>query len=260
MEGARKENCRLRFAGFVPFTWRSGQWWFLLGREADGWGVFGGGPENSDPSASHVAVREAREESHGLLLEPALWQGCRRGPLLLTPHAVIYGVPIPWRLKRYMNRVLLPQAELLPSHGCFEKKEVKWFPMHRFCAAPASKTIGGRKLRVPLPFTREVSCSLVLAWTDFDDCFWNEGRLCSSVSAMDEECFGNEKPRLEDSESAPPVSFRGRCSVSQRRRGCSAIGDGNDGPAPNGSGTRKRSENAAFSVLPPPSREVCAPL
>lgn len=208
MEDRGKEKYGLRFAGFVPFTWRSGKWWFLLGREADGWGVFGGGPESSDPSATHVAVREAREESHGLLLEPALWRGCRRGPLLLTPHAVIYGVPVPWRLQRNMNRVLLPHADLLPSHGCFEKKEAKWFPVDQFCSAPRSKIIEGTKLRVPLPFKKEVSCSLALAWEDFEDDFWNKARLCNGVSDMNDECFRNQGLQMEGSDVFPPCPLQ----------------------------------------------------
>ena len=53
----------LRFAGFVPFTYNRGQWRLLLGREADGRGVFGGGPEQSDASPAHAAVREAQEIS-----------------------------------------------------------------------------------------------------------------------------------------------------------------------------------------------------
>ena len=205
----------LRFAGFVPFTFYGGQWWLLLGREADGWGVFGGSPETSDLSPAHAAVREAREESHGLLLEPALWKGCRRGPLLLTPRAKIYGVPVPWRLKRQMNKTLLPQAQLLPTQGCFEKKEVKWFPLDLFCSSPRAKTVAGKKLRAPLPFSKEVTCSLIVGWADFNESFWRTSRLRRSAMAMDRACFLETGVRAETRSESPMSARR---SPSARRR------------------------------------------
>ena len=126
----RGHESSLRFAGFLPVTRHRRDWWVLLGKEHDGWGVFGGGPEAEDGGDPvRTAVREAHEESHGLLLMACLEAAARAvPPLIQERRACIFGVYVPWSLCRRLNAVLRRQQDdgMKPLRGCYEKTQVLW--------------------------------------------------------------------------------------------------------------------------------------
>jgi hypothetical protein len=142
----------VRFAGFLPVTHVNDKWYALLGKERDGWGPFGGGPDHhKDCSVRATALREAREESHGALLETEL-RRAQNGhtPLIENESAVIYAVMIPRALHLSLNNSYAHFARRAPRAGCFEKQHAQWFPLQAL--STACKWIQGCALRKPLNF------------------------------------------------------------------------------------------------------------
>ena len=121
----------LRFSGFLPLCYKKDNWWMLLGEESDGWGAFGGGPEPSDEGDCRAtAIREAVEESHGVLSIDAMAKAVRHcRPLVCSDKAVVFGVVVPWGTSNRLNRLLYSQRAYAPIGGCFEKKSVLWLPL-----------------------------------------------------------------------------------------------------------------------------------
>ena len=184
-EGKRPH--RVRFAGFVPFCKKYGRWWLLLGLESDGWGVFGGGPEVEDATPAETAVREAIEESHGLLDKGALQRAVSHGPVLATRHAIIYAVAVPWHLSESMRSMFARQAGRLEANGCFEKKAAAWFALDDF-EHPQSRQVSGARLRAPLPFNRNIASHLEAAWPNLEVASWSICALSKRERQMDKVC------------------------------------------------------------------------
>ena len=125
-------KCRLRFVGVLPFhRSQDRQWSVLLGLEEDGWGAFGGGPEDGDASMRQVAIREAVEESHGVLLRAQL-DSTMRGPVLWAAAAAFYAIRVPHKVQALMDNVFAQQSTRRPVGGCFEKRLTCWVPLESF--------------------------------------------------------------------------------------------------------------------------------
>jgi len=117
----------VRFAGFLPCALDAdGQCWLLLGREGDGWGAFGGGPEPGE-RAYETAVREAWEESGGVLWPALLSVATRRGPVIHSHGCCIYLISRPWECQEQINSVLSAQLGRHTEPQFQEKLESKWF-------------------------------------------------------------------------------------------------------------------------------------
>lgn len=151
------EYRRLLFAGFLPL-WKdeaTDTWWMLLGKESDGWGAFGGGPEAGEHGDyTLTACREAREESHGVLSPQALHRASSVcAPLISTSKAEVYGIVVPPKVSLVMNDIFYQLRSYKPRNGCFEKRKVKWFRLDALTVrASSAKEIGnGIRLRAALP-------------------------------------------------------------------------------------------------------------
>ena len=189
---------RFVFAGFLPLCHQDGEWWMLLGQEKDEdrleWGAFGGGPDPGETDASQTAVREATEESHGLLARKALEKSLKGGPLVRTPKAVIYGVVVPSDMDARMNATFATQTGREPIGGCYEKLHASWMPLKALYSVKkhrAVRAIEGRRLRAPMPIsTASPTVQETLQRLDhaYDESDWTEETLQRGVSRMDEAC------------------------------------------------------------------------
>lgn len=169
----------------------------LLGEEFDGWGAFGGGPEPSDEGDFRItAIREAIEESHGILSIDAMAKAashCR--PLVRSDKVVVYGVVVPWDTSDNLNQLLHTRRAHKPVGGCFEKKSALWLPLHDICNEQRKSDkcyyIRNLKLRAPLRISihsnttrRTLQCLCQhFCWHD-----WHKARTDSIVRLMNNKC------------------------------------------------------------------------
>lgn len=178
----------------------------LLGKEMDekgpGWGAFGGGPEAGETTPGQTAVREAIEESHGILSRRALEKSLEDSAALLrTSKAVVFGVIVPFDLDVRMNAIFDTQRELKPFEGCYEKLHAAWMPLKALYSLKKRRgalAVGGKRLRAPMPIlvadpsVQETLQRLVHAYDEAD---WDEKTLQDGVDRMDKECqFRNAAP------------------------------------------------------------------
>lgn len=137
----------LRFVGLLPcHRGADGRWSVLLGLEEDGWGAFGGGPEKRDKSLRQVAIREAVEESHGVLLRAQLAK-TMRGPLLKTGAAAFYAARVPRRVSPLMDALFAQHVARAPKDGCFEKLLTCWLPLASFADGTCTQLLEGAARR-----------------------------------------------------------------------------------------------------------------
>ena len=195
----------LRFAGFLPLCLFNGRWWALLGKEADGWGAFGGGPEATEQGEpSQTAIREAVEESHGVLSPIALQEAVAATyPLLLTARAAVYGVVVPRVVLSRMQKTFAKLRHMQPSGGCYEKTDAALVPL-RFLrnkrqGRPA-RAVRGRPLRAPLDIDEEASHvrqALSSLQAAFDAEHWDAQSCARRVGQQSRHCrvIGSEVQR-----------------------------------------------------------------
>lgn len=134
----RPERQGLVFAGFLPVHRSGGKWHVLLGEERNlqGWSSFGGGPEDNETGAM-AAVREAREESYGYLLQDALQDAVVLPPLISDANRTIYGVYVPWELADTIQQCAAKHTPGAAQHTpgatwpvCLEMKDAQWFEVN----------------------------------------------------------------------------------------------------------------------------------
>ena len=144
----------LRFAGFLPVCYYAGCWHALLGRETDGWGAFGGGPEQMDGGdGAATACREALEESQGELRVEALRAAQNAAPPLIdTARVRLYAVAVPRNTDKRIGASLRRQR----GPEC-EKIEVRWIKLADLGHGKQRpvRWVGACKLRAPLPVSTQ---------------------------------------------------------------------------------------------------------
>jgi len=89
-----------------------------------GWG--GGGEACDEGDHRRTALREAVEESHGILSIVAITKAVNNRPLIRMNKAIVFGMFVPWGICDALNTLLSTQRKKQPIDGCFEKKTVRW--------------------------------------------------------------------------------------------------------------------------------------
>lgn len=152
------KNNRIVFAGVIPYRTTQEGFQFLLGEESDGdgWCGFGGGPEEGE-NTQEAAVREAWEESMGLLgskkqlqKQIAASKWILKGDKGSNKQSIQYLIKIPHQVEGSFNQVVkylgYCNEGCFPRTGCYEKKRVKWFKLSDIIqAAKSGQGIKGHK-------------------------------------------------------------------------------------------------------------------
>lgn len=135
-------------AGILPYAFKRGTVYFLIGKEPNGlWADFGGGAESQDRTTKDTAAREFSEETRYVYGKYALsrnlrkkcGQSCKQASVNYIKDHITGGVQHP---KRYYE-MFLAHVDYIPASTFkraykvphYEKKDYAWVPADRFLSA-----------------------------------------------------------------------------------------------------------------------------